>query len=335
MGSSAEPTLVDPTARLVYEAIQRLGRDAEPEQLADAVKRLELGLPAEDEFSVLLCWLGRCRLVHKLDQHQAPPGSKEQYRIPDLLVVFDLEDHRIAALVEVKATKGDSLSWRPDYYEALQRYGEQLGLPVLVAWKWKPAGLWALFELRNFERTARNYKLAFKTAAKQNLMGLLAGDFVVAFKSGAGLHIRMRKVEKLGHHEGENKVPVEWLVRVEDAYFTNGEGARVDKLGPGLWPLLLSAPLEEESRFEEGYITQSFVIPAGELAEWAHRAMVVLLEFFQDGVDSPLNWREILLNQRVPIECSVLRKAAQEGISKGFVRYVLRQEPITKPDFLS
>lgn len=335
MGSPSGATHGNPSAHLVYEAIQRLGRDADAEQVADAVKRLELGLPAEDEFSVLLCWLGRCRLVHKLDQQQAPPPSKEYYRIPDLLVVFDLDDHRIAALVEVKATERDSLSWRPDYYEALQRYGEQLGLPVLVAWKWKRAGLWTLFELRHFERAVTNYKLAFKTAATQNLMGLMAGDFLVAFKSGAGLHIKMRRVEKLGGDLGENEVQAETLVRVEDAYFTNGEGTRVELLGPGLWPLLLSAPLEEESLVDEGYITQRFVVPSEAAAEWAHRALPVLLEFFRGDQDRPLNWRSILLNQPLPIECSALRKGADEGMSEGFVRYVLKQEPIARPDFLS
>jgi hypothetical protein len=108
----------------------------------------------------------------------------------------------------------------------------------------------------------------------------------------------------------------------------------VDRLDPGLWPLFLSAPLQEESRSDEEYITLSVVIPGGDLAEWAHRAMVVFAEFFQDGQDRPLNWRAILLNERLPIDSSALTPGAQEGISHGFVRYVLRQEPVEKPVFL-
>ena len=40
------------------------------EALAAGVRRLARGLPAEDELSVILSWLGHCRLIHKLDQLQ-------------------------------------------------------------------------------------------------------------------------------------------------------------------------------------------------------------------------------------------------------------------------
>lgn len=334
MRSPGEHIPIDPSARTLYEALKQLGPEADAEALVKAVKRLDLGLPAEDEFSVLLSWLGKCRLVHKLDQHQSPPASKALYRVPDLIAVFDHDGDQLAALVEVKATKRDSLSWRANYFEALQRYAQEVGLPLLVAWKWKPFGFWALFELRHFERPERNYKVTFETAMRQNLMGLLAGDFGLAFRGGVGLHIKMRKADKLHEQKDGKKLVTEWLVQVEDAYFTNGDGQRVDLLGPGLWPLLLSAPLQEQSHIEETHITQSFVVPAEDEGEWAHRAMVILLEFFQGDESHPLNWRKILLNQPLPIESSALRKGAQDGMSQGFVRYVLKLEPGTRPDFL-
>ena len=43
----------DPLYWLISEAIQQLGLDADPKALTERIRRLQVGLPAEDEFSVL------------------------------------------------------------------------------------------------------------------------------------------------------------------------------------------------------------------------------------------------------------------------------------------
>jgi Holliday junction resolvase len=322
---------IDPTAYLIYEALEQLGWRVNAQALAEQIKRLDLGLPAEDEFCMILSWLGKCRLVHKLDQQQAPPESKDYYQIPDILGVFDHNGQSVAVLVEVKATQRDFLSWKQDYLETLQRYGQQLRLPVLVAWKLKPVGIWALFELRHFKQSKQNYKVTFETALKENLLGLLAGDFAIVFRGGVGLHLKSRKIEAKPNEEKEGEEV--WLLQIEDAYFTNGEGSRVEKLGSGLWSLFLSAPIEEkQTHAGETHILQSFVVPPETRMQFAHRALAVLLEF-QKPKDQPLRWREVLMSYHVPIESSVLRKAAEDGISQRIVRYVATQSPHTKPDF--
>jgi hypothetical protein len=45
---------LDPPARLISEALMDLGLDAEPKALAERVRQLQRGLPAEDEFELLL-----------------------------------------------------------------------------------------------------------------------------------------------------------------------------------------------------------------------------------------------------------------------------------------
>jgi Holliday junction resolvase len=182
-------------SRLIHEALEQTGWRAEAQTLAARVERLNLGLPVEDEFSVLLAWLGKCCLVHKLDQLQTPPESEEYYQVPDLLAVFEYMGRTLPVLIKVKSKVDDKLSWKADYYERLQRYGQTVGLPVLVAWKYK--GLWALFELRHFERPNVNYKISLATALKQNLLGVLAGDFAFVLRSGVGLHMRATKEERL------------------------------------------------------------------------------------------------------------------------------------------
>ena len=44
--------------RLIQEVLAELGRDADPKAIAEQVKRLDLGLPAEDEFIAVCSWLG-------------------------------------------------------------------------------------------------------------------------------------------------------------------------------------------------------------------------------------------------------------------------------------
>src|SRR4051812_32678575 len=88
--------------RLVQEALSQLGWDADPTLIAGRVQGLDRGLPQEDEFSIVCSWLGRCRLIHKLDQQQTPAQSRNTYQVPDLLAVFSYEDGDVPVLVEVK-----------------------------------------------------------------------------------------------------------------------------------------------------------------------------------------------------------------------------------------
>src|SRR5713226_3794408 len=148
-------------ARLLYEAAELLGW-SDPKEIAERVKGLERGLPAEDELSVLLSWLGRCRLVHKLDQFPYPPASRKEYRVPDLLVVFEGPRGPIPVLIEVKSKRDVTLSWRPDYIAALNRYASHVRLPLLVAWKHHT--FWTLFETQHFSPATRNLNVSFEKA---------------------------------------------------------------------------------------------------------------------------------------------------------------------------
>src|SRR4030042_2319303 len=105
---------IHPHAFMIHEALVRLGLAADGHSIADQVLRLEKGLAAEDEAALLFCWLGRCKLIHKLDQLVAPPASKNTFLVPDLLAVFEYKGKEIPVLIAVKTCSGQSLSWRPD-----------------------------------------------------------------------------------------------------------------------------------------------------------------------------------------------------------------------------
>lgn len=82
-------------------------------------------------------------------------------------------------LIEVKATNRISrsklnpvLSLKP----ALVEYAKRLRLPLLVAWRC--VGHWILFDISHARLAETNLKIDFERAARQNLLGLLAGDTV-------------------------------------------------------------------------------------------------------------------------------------------------------------
>ena len=75
--------------RLIQEVLTELGWDAESRKIAENVRRLDLGLPSEDQFIAICSWLGKTLLVHKLDQQQAPLKSRDTYRVPDVIAQFE------------------------------------------------------------------------------------------------------------------------------------------------------------------------------------------------------------------------------------------------------
>ena len=140
----------DVRARLVYDVLAELGEGGNASAVAERIRRLELGLPVEDECILLLSWLGKCRLIHKLDQLAFPPTSPPEFRVPDLFAVFDHGGRELPVLIEVKGKQAMAFSWRPDYVEALRRYARLLGLPLLLACKWKLLGLWTVPDVYRF-----------------------------------------------------------------------------------------------------------------------------------------------------------------------------------------
>src|SRR5262245_35689817 len=108
----------------IHEACEQAGLKLDdPAALATALRKIRMGFPVQDEFCLMVSWLGRCRLIHGLNQHQYPPAATEHYRVPDMLAVFEWKGGIITVLIEVKSAIKRKLSWRPDYYGSLLRYG--------------------------------------------------------------------------------------------------------------------------------------------------------------------------------------------------------------------
>lgn len=311
-------------AHVLFEAAKKLGW-SDAEEVAKLVRRIERGLTAEDELAVIFHWLGQCKLVHKLDQFPYPPGVYKRYRVPDLFAVFDVAGASVPVLIEVKTSTDGILRWKPEYLKALQAYADLMGLPLLVAWKYQT--LWALFEvghLRRLPKARTNVGISFVDAMRQTLLGLLAGDFHFSFLSGVGVHIKIRKIQETeGGFDG----------RVEDAYFLNANGEKHTGAG-GVLQLFMCLDQEALVQEDDTHAVQSFVLLSDEQAEFAHRAVVTLLQTFV-AAPNPLDWRQVLVRDQLSLLAISPQKAALHALNNGFIKHLIRIRPKTRPAFMA
>ena len=190
--------------------------------------RRERALPAEDELSVILHWLGQCKLVHKLHRFAYPPGASQQFSIPDLVAAFEVNDTAIPVLIDVADWSSGGLpSWEPGHVDLLQRYADLLKMPLLIALKY--LDFWALFEARHLQTMGDKLTISFPEAMKETLLGILAGDFSFSFRPGVGMHLKILKGERTTDEALDGLI--------EEAYLLNDKGERHTGAG-GLFQLL-------------------------------------------------------------------------------------------------
>jgi hypothetical protein len=130
-------------------------------------------------------------------------------------------------------------------------------------------GIWSLVDISIFTKAQQNHNLTFSTAMQNNLMSLLAGDFLIFFNPGFGLHLHFRKLAP----RDENGV---LQCVVDQAYFLGSAGERFKKLGGGLWPFFMTLDLDSELVETETHLHQSYVVREGHNSQFAHRGFPAL-----------------------------------------------------------
>lgn len=317
---------------LIHEALTQLGWEGNVARVAAKLWRLNKGLPREDEFSILSSWLGKCELVHKLDQKQTPPVSSERYQVPDLLVVYRVKDRLVPVLVEVKSSKQNVLSFRPDYLAKLHAYAELIKLPLIFAWK--HYGVWTVFDSTRFQKARQNFNIDFATAMSENLLGLLAGDFSYSLSRGTGLHLRFRKEELLQTTKTDKGFTEEWKMICDDVSFTNGSKQVFHDLPTDVQALFSTWDLQDSEVHTPTHITKSFIAKNEyETAVFAHMALVRLLDWNLPAGDK-IDWRAMLSKSKIFSGLEDFTKAVQEALKLGIVHHVIHQIPRTQPEFL-
>jgi len=289
--------------------------------LAAALKKLNYGMPVQDEFCLLLSWLGRCKLIHGLSQQQYPPTSKDEYQVPDFFAVFESAAGRIPVLIEVKSKLATKLSWKPGYYEGLQRYGEMMGLPVLVAWKETRSRFWSLVDLSRFSKARQNYNLTFSDAMQNSVLSMLAGDFMIEFTPGFGMHLHFRKMSP----RDENGVHCV----LEEAYFLGADGQKFTSLKGGLWPFFMTLDVATDVEETETHIHQSFVVMDKCGSQFAHRGFPALFMTRKER-----RWRSLLEEHQFSVHPKDMWEAAREAYELSATTQLMRIVPQNIPPYL-
>jgi Holliday junction resolvase len=316
--------------RLIQSVLAELGWDADPSAVAEKVKLLDISLPCEDEFSVICGWLGKCQLLHKLDQQQIPIRSRQEFQVPDLLALFTTQSKKIPLLIEVKSKKAKKLSLTPIYLRKLKNYADLLGMPLLIAWKFE--NLWTLFEASHLKQALKNFNITLGLAMKENLLGVLAGDLAYTIGAGAGVHFRFRKNEMVGQEEGEDGTTERWKMTVDDAAFTDHTGTRRTDLDSQVSSLFTCWGLEQQEEHTDTHIKVSFVA-GSEGMQFSHTALVRLLNW-ESPKDGRPNWRGLLREEMVTKSIENFSGALDAALRQKVVYYIFHLRPNTMPDFL-
>jgi Holliday junction resolvase len=298
--------------------------------LVEKVKRLDIGLPVEDEFIAVCSWLGKCSLIHKLDQQQLPEKSKGTYQVPDALALFSTQSTQTPVLIEIKSKARQTLSFSGEYVAKLERYSALVGMPVLVAWKFN--GLWVLFELQQMKKAKSNFNISYSEALQNSLMCALAGDFAYKVGAGAGIRLRFKKEQLVSAEATSDGSSEQWMTRVDRAEFTDRlNNVRTD-LSEDVRSVLMTWNLEERQYDTESHVQLDYV--AGEEGiDFAHRSLVRILQWdLQD--DARPQWRQALRTSRINDSIKRFRHAVDEALHENVVSLILDLKPHTMPNFL-
>lgn len=320
----------DDLARLMHEALDTLGWGARPGDIAEQVRRLDAGLPAEDEFSVICAWLGKCELIHKLDQHQMPLGSKDKYQVPDLLARFTTQSNETPVLIEVKSKAGNTLSFQPDYLKRLRDYADLMGMPLLIAWKFH--ALWILFEPKHLRKAVKNFNISIGDAMCESLMGILVGDIAYKIGEGAGVHIQFDKEELVGEETVDNGVQQFWNTTIVAVGFTDRSGELIEAPSLETQTLFKIWDLEESHEDHDDHIRISYTAP-GDGMRFAHMSLLNLLRIWSPDQEK-MSWRRVARKDRFT-SIEDFRGAVEKAMDEKVVHFILNLLPRSIPKFVS
>ena len=325
------PANADETEHLIYRALVELGWQADARRLANRVARLHLGLPREDEFAVVCTWLGRCALIHKLDQRENSTSHAAQFQIPDLLAVFVVDGKEVPVLIEVKSKKSETLSFRADYHAGLKRYASLLNLPLLIAWKYH--GIWTLFDIDHMTLAKTNYNVKFSKAMREGLLGVLAGDFSYSLAQGSGIHLQLHKEQLISESKEGTTLEQQWIMRFEDVYYTDGTGTKRRDLAKEIESLFLAHELEDSEDHTDTHVTMHFTV-GEDRNKFAHMSLVGLLDWHAPSVEG-INWRTVATRPKAVPGIDDFAKSVSDALQEKVVTHIFHVLPQTRPSFLN
>lgn len=319
-------------AELAYKFFhgdEGLSLDINPNKIRSKLLQLNRGRPAESEFAALALWSGHCKYIHKLDIDTLPGDCT--YEVPDFLCFLDVKGKIVPILVEVKTSKNEVLKFTKKYYSALKSFADELGLPVLIAFKFTGFGLpwWALFELQKILTPRGTGKANIREVLRHDLTSTLFGNFHFQIRKGATIAMKISK-ERIERDDSGSIVSMDG--RIEDIYWETPEGKRVE------WVSLLDMLFmlsEDDVKIEEyqEHIVQKFykVSDNMTISYWA-LPLAVSPSKYLAGETIP--WDRTIRNQGFSFLLTDVEEAVERAQKSGLAGPMIFTKPQDMPQFL-
>jgi hypothetical protein len=324
-------------AMLLHKAVSALGWTGKPEDIADKVRQLERGLPAEDQFEALCIWMGRCSLIHKLEQEQYPKLSREEYQVPDFFVLFDLSTKKVPALIEVKKTEGTILDpFGSKYYSKLTNYAKLMKLPLLIAWYIEALNLWCLFDIERMQKKNNAFHIDFNTATNNSLLGAIFDDVIFRIKPGIKIQFSIRKEPGSEVRNSATGELQKFTGMLEEILWLNSSDKRMDAdplLSKFLELLLCVVENDSSENENEKYVTLTFFTTKEENL-FTHQLLGLMAFGTTILREATPSWIEVLKSNSFQMEYQSVRTALSAAVKEGAISLIVRQNPVVRPEFL-
>lgn len=303
----------------------------ETDKIEERIGRIRMGLVPEQEFRAIATWLGNCIGIYGLDQTPMPVVTGavlEKLEVPDFLAFVKYEGKILPVLIEVKSSEEKKLVWPEKYLTSLNKFAELLGLPLLVAWKWKIG--WTLVDVAHFERKVTAYHLTIEKALEENLMALLMNEALYLLEEDVAF-VWEAEILDCPVRQDELIPPGEHQFLFKGAFFSQGE-KRLDEIPNGFAGLFFTCTDENEVRKVGGNVIQVICKPRSQTTP--SLTSVLLGDMYLRSEGGDIDWDKELLVGTLPESGTYYRKVLDDGIKQGLVRYVMNQVPKTMPAFL-
>lgn len=317
-------------------AIERTRRDsiahAIAESLLDGVedvqavlKKIESftkGLSKEDRFIATALWLGKTKVIHKIE-NKAYGSEAAILKVPDL---FLAAEGRPDVSVEVKSTEDMKLVWSDAYISGLRNFGLTKNSPVLVATYWEKTRLWSLNDLSCFAKKETSWHLTFEDAMPNSLMSWMLGDFVLVLRPGTYFDF---KAKILDETPGDDLEHTTFTARVVENGLRDSDGNEIPKEKHAeIMAILMHVPIEESTFVEDGHFHVRIELKEEQLF-WGQ---TMVGAYAPDGEEE---WRTHI---EKPAFKEGRAKLIQEIASRNFgsiVKFVMTLEPCDKPAWMT
>lgn len=182
-----------------------------------------------------------------------------------------------------------------------------------------------LFDPDHLKPVDNKLCIDFEEACKNNLLGCVAGDFIVGRVEGAGLYFRMRRdSEKYPTATGYSARYI-----IDQVGWRDGNGTEYERLPRSVKFALLTHAVDFES-VDDSYITKAFVSSGGMVH--AQDILRMIVTFWLRN-NEPVRWNHVYHRRDVlPPRDELL--ADLQGYYGSFIRCTIHQKPGVWPGFL-